>query len=252
MAVLLRTRYLRSLEIIGHSLTSSQGWLACVVGGSCLVGQVVGAALCYVTKSRYILIGGTMSLLAFSAAMISIMPGQQSKGVALMFMACFSVGIVETCSLALAPLALPSEDIGAALGALGSIRSGGAAVATAIYVTILDNKLNHFVPAYVTPAAIDAGLPPSSLTDLFTALTAGDLSTVPGITPAIETAVGAADALAAAEAFKYVWYAVVAFAALAVGAACLTVNYGEYLTDTVERKLHGKSVGVSTNEDAKL
>lgn len=36
------------------------------------------------------------------------------------------------------------------------------------------------------------------------------------------------------------------------GAACLTVNYGEYLTDTVERKLHGKSVGVSTNEDAKL
>lgn len=35
----------------------------------------------------------------------------------------------------IAPLALPSEDIGAALGALGSMRSGGASVATAIYVS---------------------------------------------------------------------------------------------------------------------
>lgn len=108
-----------------------QGWLACVVGGSCLLGQICGGILCrYIKKSRYILIGGTLSLLAFSAAMVTINPGEQSKGVGLMFMACFSVGIVETCSLALAPLALPSEDIGAALGALGSIRSGGASVAT--------------------------------------------------------------------------------------------------------------------------
>ena len=160
--------------------------------------------------------------------MISVNSGQETKGVGLMFMACFSVGIVETCSLALgmqsrsnkhwttadraiAPLALPSEDIGAALGALGSIRSGGAAVATAIYVTVLTNKLTKFVPEYVTPAAINAGLPQTSLTDLFTGLTAGDLTTVPGITPAIIAAVGAADAMAAADAFRYVWYCVIAF-----------------------------------------
>lgn len=174
--------------------------------------------------------------------MVSIKPGQEAKGIGLMFMACYSVGIVETCSLALAPLALPSEDIGAALGALGSIRSGGASVATAIYVTILDNKLTKFVPEYVTPAAIKAGLPTTSLPALFTALAAGNLTTVPGITPQIEAAVGAADAMAAAYAFQYVWYAVVAFACVAVIAACLTVNYGEYLTDTVERKLQGKTV----------
>ncbi|KAK5689220.1 hypothetical protein LTR17_026422 [Elasticomyces elasticus] len=218
--------------------TTHKGWLACVVGGSCLIGQVIGAVLCqYIKKSRYILIGGTLCLLSFSAAMVSIKPGEEAKGVGLMFMACFSVGIVETCSLALAPLALPSEDIGAALGALGSIRSGGAAVATAIYVTILSNKLTQYVPQYVTPAALSAGLPETSLVDLFTALTAGDFTTVPGITPEIIAAVGAANASAAAKAFQYVWYAVVAFACVAVIAACLTVNYGEYLTDTVERKL---------------
>ncbi|KAK5117986.1 hypothetical protein LTR62_004030 [Meristemomyces frigidus] len=228
--------------LFGGSATH-RGWLACTVGGSTLLGQVCGAALCqYIKKSRYILMSGTTLLLAFSAAMISIRPGDEAKGVALMFMACFSVGIVETCSLALAPLALPSEDIGAALGALGSIRSAGAAVATAIYVTILNNKLKAFIPKYVAPAALNAGLPQSSLTQLLTALAAGNLTTVPGIDANIEAAVGAADANAAADAFQYVWYAVVAFACVAVAASCLTVNYGQYLTDTVERKLHGKTV----------
>lgn len=193
-----------------------KGWLACVVGGPCLLGQIVGGLLCrYVKKSRYILIGGTLSLLAFSASMVSINPGQEAKGVGLMFMACFSVGIIETCSLSLAPLALPSEDIGAALGALGSIRSAGASVATAIFVTILDNKLTQYVPQYVTPAAINAGLPESSLPALYKGLTAGNLTAVPGIDASIEAAVDAADSMAAALSFKYVWYAVVAFAACA-------------------------------------
>jgi len=68
------------------------------------------------------------------------------------------------------------------------------------------------------------------------------LTTVPGITSKIAAAVVAADATAAADAFRYVWYAVCAFAAAAVVAACLTVNYGPYLNDTVERKLHGRTV----------
>lgn len=225
-----------------------RGWLACIVGASCFLGQVIGGVLCtYIKKSRYILITGTLSLLAFSASMVSINPGQEAKGAGLMFMACFSIGIVETCSLSLTPLALPSEDIGVALGALGSIRSGGASVATAIYVTILDNKLAKFVPQYVTPAALNAGLPKTSLAALFTALTAGDLTTVPGITPQIEAAVSAADSMAAADSFRYVWYAVVAFACVAVIAACMTVNYGGYLDDTVERKLHGKTVDVTAS-----
>lgn len=49
--------------------------------------------------------------------------------------------------------------------------------------------------------------------------------------------------------FKYVWYAVVAFAACSVLAACLTINYGEYLDDTVERRLHGKTVTAVANDE---
>ncbi|KAJ9658280.1 hypothetical protein H2201_007839 [Coniosporium apollinis] len=221
------------------------GWLACVIGGSTLLGQIVGGALCqYIKRSRWILIGSCASLLAFSASMVSIQPGDETKAIALMFMACFSVGIIETCSLALAPLACPSEDIGAALGALGSIRSGGAAVATAIFVTVLTNKMTQFVPAYVTPAALESGLPESSLVPLFGNLTTGTLDVVPGINPQIIAAVAAANARAAADAFRYVWYAVIAFACLAVIAACLTIDYGEHLTDDIARKMHGKTVHV--------
>lgn len=226
------------------------GWLACIVGSATLLGQIAGGGLSrYIPKSRYILIGSCCSLLAFSAAMVCLKPGDESKGVGLMFMACFSVGIIETCSLALAPLACRTEDLGAALGALGSIRSGGASVATAIYSTILSNKIGKFVPQRVTPAALNAGLPSSSLPDLYTNLTAGTLEKTPGITPSIMAAVVAADSSAAADAFKYVWYAVIAFACLALFAACLTIDYGEYLTDDVARKMHGTTVGVKEGHD---
>jgi MFS family permease len=187
-----------------------RGWLACVVGSATLLGQMTGGVLCtYIKKSRYILIASCLSLLAFSASMVSIGVGDERKGVALMFMACYSVGIIETCSLALAPLALPTEDIGAALGALGSIRSGGASVATAIFVAILTNKLTALIPTAVSAAALQAGLPKTSLTTLLADLATGDFSNVPGISARIIAAVGAATAQAAAESFRYVYFTTV-------------------------------------------
>lgn len=182
-----------------------RGWLACVVGSGTLAGQMAGGTMCqYIKRSRWILIGGCVALLAFSASMVSINPSDEAKGVALMFMACFSVGVVETCSQALVPLALPTEDIGAALGALSSIRSAGSSVAVAIFVTILGNKLLELVPPAVTEMAIEAGLPPSSIPTLLTDLTTGVFTDVPGITTQIIAAVAAAQAQAAADSFRYV------------------------------------------------
>lgn len=188
--------------LFGGSATH-KGWLACVVGSATLIGQVTGGILCkYIPRSRWILIAGCVSLLAFSASMVSVNPHQEAKGIGLMFMACFSIGIIETCSLALAPLALPTEDIGAALGALGSIRSGGASVATAIYTTILSNKLTQFLGPAVETAALAAGLPKGSLPALLEGLTAGHFSSVPGINAQIIAAVGSAESTAAANAFR--------------------------------------------------
>ena len=181
-----------------------RGWLACVVGSGALIGQVIGGVLCqYIKRSRWILIGSTCSLLAFCASMVSINPGDESKGVALMLMASVSLGVVESCSLALAPLALPTEDIGAALGALGSIRSAGASVALAIFVTILNNKMTAFVGPRVTAAVTEAGLPSSSVVAFITGLTTGTgLTDIPGVNARIIAAGSAALSGAAADAFR--------------------------------------------------
>jgi len=62
--------------------------------------------------------------------------------------------------------------------------------------------MTQFVPAYVTPAALESGLPESSLVPLFGNLTTGTLNLVPGINPQIIAAVAAANARAAADAFR--------------------------------------------------
>jgi hypothetical protein len=109
----------------------------------------------------------------------------------------------------------------------------------------LSNKRTKFVPEFVAPAALNASLPESSFPALFRNLTAGTLSTVPGINVTIINAVAAANSRAGAEAFKYVWYAVIAFCCLAVEATFMTISYGEYLNDDVARKMHGRTVGVA-------
>ncbi|CAI7580078.1 unnamed protein product [Penicillium manginii] len=228
----------KQISYLFKGSTLHDGWLACIVGSSCLLGQVVGGVLCrYIKQSRWILMTGCASLLAFSAAMVSIKPGEQAKGIGLMFSGCFSVGIIETCSLSLAPLTLPTEDIGAAVGALGSIRSGGASVATAIYVTILNNKLATLLSPAMVKAAESAGLPESSVSALEAAISSGDYSNVPGINSKISTAINTAKAAAAANAFKFVWYAVIAFASVALLASYTTIDYGEYLNNDVARKI---------------
>jgi hypothetical protein len=135
--------------------------------------------------------------------MVSIGIGDESNGAGLMFMACFSVGVHETCSLALA-LVLPTEDVGAALGALGSIRYGGASVAAAIFVAILTNMLTAFTAPAVTVAALQASLPKSSVPALLADLVTGDFSNFPDINDGIIAAVGHATAQAAVESFRYI------------------------------------------------
>lgn len=46
-------------------------------------------------------------------------------------------------------------------------------------------------------------------------------------------------------------YTVIAFGALAIGSAGMTVNYSTQLTDDVTRELHGNGTGLSHDVDAK-
>lgn len=67
-------------------------------------------------------------LAAFCGSMASVHPGDDKKGPALVTFIMLPIGIIEVGARALLPLTCPDEDIGAALGALGSIGYACASV----------------------------------------------------------------------------------------------------------------------------
>jgi hypothetical protein len=141
------------------------------------------------------------------------------------------------------------EDIGLVAGVLGSIRTACSSVATSLYISILSNQLTKYLPQYVTPAATEAGLPASSLTDLFAGITSGSFDAVAGITPEIQVAVGHAVKHAYSMSFRTVFLCTLPFGAIILVAAIISPNVEDYLTDDVARRLQGKSVAGATVSD---
>jgi hypothetical protein len=110
-----------------------------------------------------------------------------------------------------------------------------------VFVAILSNKAPAKIVAYVPPAAIDAGLPESSLVELFEAISAGTtaaLAQVPGMTPQIEAAVGSSLSNAYAAAYAYVYYAAVAVACVGLIACICVKDYDGFFTSHIPRKIY--------------
>lgn len=82
----------------------------------------------YCKWHRTILILSSAILAAFCGAMSAVQPGDDVMGPALVSFVMIPIGIIEVGARALLPLTCPDEDIGAALGALGSIGYACASV----------------------------------------------------------------------------------------------------------------------------
>jgi hypothetical protein len=93
--------------------------------------------------------------------------------------ACPLVSFVDNITFPSVTLVVEPQDIGLASGVLGSIRACGGAVAQGIYVSVLLNKLAVYLPEFVSPTVLSAGLPSSSLPALFAGITTGNFSDVP-------------------------------------------------------------------------
>jgi len=141
-------------------------------------------------------------------------------------------------ALALLWMSFANSVPGLVTGVLGAIRTGISAVATSMYSSILNTESAKYIPQYVTPAALGAGLPESSLTALFAGITLGDFSAVPDITPEVIAVVGDAVKHAYSLAFRTVFLCTLPFGAMLLVAAVLSPNVEKYLTNEVARKLH--------------
>lgn len=135
-------------------------------------------------------------------------------------------------------LVLEPQDIGLATGVLGSIRGMGGAVAQALYMSVLQNELKKTIPAYVGPAAIDAGLPESSLGPMLLAAATGvGLDEVPGATARVLEAVTEALKTANVKGFRMVFLCTIPFSVILIVASIFVPNMEQYLHNNVAKRL---------------
>ena len=214
------------------------GLQSSVVGGGILLGQCFGGfALSYIPKVKWQLVICSTIGGAFVAALSSVSPDHHAMTIAFGVLGCFFIGWVDNITFPGVTLLWEAQDIGLATGVLGSIRALGGAIAQSIYVSILDNKMADYLPKYVIPAAENAGLPASEIPTLFSAITAGNLTIVPGMTPAIEAVVGAQVTRAYISSFKIVFFATIPFSALLITMSFLVPNMEQFLHHNVAKRL---------------
>jgi hypothetical protein len=157
-----------------------------VVGGGILLGQMFGGfGLSYLPKVKWQAVIVSTLGAAFVAALAAMGATTHAMTITFGVLGCFFIGWVDNITFPAVTLVWESQDIGLATGVLGSIRAMGGAVAQALYVSILTSKATVYIPEYVTPAVLNAGLPEASLPGLFAGLTSANFTGVVGATPAI-------------------------------------------------------------------
>jgi MFS family permease len=228
------------------------GWASMTIGGGTLLGQFVGGLLCNpLGKHKLQLIITCCAMTAFIGAVAAGNETTRSLGVAFTLLGSFFVGYIELVVLTTAPMCLAPEDIGLATGVGGACRAGSGAIATAIYVTILNNRLSTNIPAIVGPVVVNAGLPQSSIKPLIAGLAAGNITKVPGINSSIERVARTAYKIAYSDSFRTVYLASIAFGVLAIAASLFTHNMEDKFNNDVARKLHGKDIQMVEEKSSK-
>ena len=120
--------------------------------------------------------------------------------------------------IAAVQLSTPHHLIATATAVITSSRAVAASTFTAIYGAVLTQKTTAKLPEYVAKAAIEGGLPTTSVHSFVAAILSKDtasLPSIPGVTPAIIAAGIAAVNHALADSFRIIYIIAVPFGVVA-------------------------------------
>lgn len=227
--------------IVGTIFTTdsvSIGWQSAVVGGGVVVGQVVcGLSMVYLPKVKIQSIIFASMTAVFVAALACIRPDRHAASIAFGIIGTFSVGFIDNVGFAGVSLLVEPSDIGLACGVLGSLRTVAGSIAQSLYLSIFSTEITKNLPAYVAPAAVQAGLPQTSLPDLFAGLVSGNFSAVQGVTPNILTIVAEQAKLAYSRSFRMVFFTTIPFGVILIVMSFWIPNMEQYMHNNVARKL---------------
>lgn len=173
--------------------------------------------------------------------MATCTPDTKSRAIGLLFVACTLLGWTESVCLTLLTITIDDQqEVGAAGGIGASIRSATATICATVYSVILSSRLRETIPAQVPKAAIAAGLPSSSATNLLEAFSVGSptaFAAVKGITPKILATATAAYKTASNDAYRTVFLSTIAFSGLAVILSFFAPNVDDRMTGDIAATL---------------
>ncbi|KAF2692137.1 TRI12-domain-containing protein [Lentithecium fluviatile CBS 122367] len=188
------------------------GWLACVPSLMINIGQIAGGFLAEPigkTKIQCIVvltIGG-----ALLGAIAAATPDTKALSTGLLVLSTFFIGWNENVCLSNSGIELLDQrEIGTAVRG-SSIRSAISTISSAVYISVLTNRLTQTIPAEVPKAVTQAGLPASSV-------------------PAF--------ILANSQAYSTVFYTTIAFTGIAVVLSFFSPNVDDKMTGKIAVTLH--------------
>jgi hypothetical protein len=228
-------------------------------GAGQFVGGVVLPALVHKMKHTRAQIVVALSLQTiFCALFVVAVPNNRAAWMAFQFFVQGVFGWITLNCYVIAGLHVHQTDLGIASALIGTFRSGGGSVGSAIFSTIFNSVSSQQVKEQVTAAALQAGFDSKNLAILIPATiknavgTVGAFSHVPGITPAVEAAAAQALKNAYADALKKVFLITIPFNVVAVIAALFIKDVSKYFTNHVaihlEKDILAPQLETNTNQ----
>ncbi|KAH6672054.1 fungal trichothecene efflux pump [Halenospora varia] len=182
------------------------------------------------------LIASFVGMTIWGGLIALVTPYNKGLMIAFTFLEQTFFGWAQYESVAFTQLGVAQVDLGISGGLAGVARYAGGSLAQAIYVSILANCQASRAAATVPAAAIKAGLPESSASQLLAAfgLGAKALAAVPGVTPEILGAASDAFKWSYAYGLQMVTYASLAFGGVAIICCCLCENIDAKMNNNIE------------------
>ncbi|KAF9870587.1 hypothetical protein CkaCkLH20_11893 [Colletotrichum karsti] len=210
----------------------SIGWMSCTTGAALAAGEVMFGPLCKRSgRLKLQMIVSVLGLVIFCGLMALGNENRQGLAIAMTVLVGIFVGWIELICIVLAGLVIPPENIGSGSAFFASARAVSGTIATSIYLAIYSNRSSSLLPGKVRVAAVAAGLSADRIEEVLQALASGKpagIDAIRGMTPAIKTAVQAAQKAVYATSFSTVYLSSLSFGIVALGVCFL-------LTDDVDR-----------------